>query len=149
MYLYYLSEICTIYIHSHAIIGLISSIIGEAQQWIVIRCWKYRASCVTTTWLQSILNFWYRNSWKTNLYDYHVVPRLCIGDVKITSRIWWPSSVTKGKSPPIGPACPEVGLLHTLKLASQVLHQGPWKALMYSHIIYLAYYSEIFKYHIK
>jgi hypothetical protein len=31
----------------------------------------------------------------------------------MTSRTLWPSLVTKGKSPPSGPACPMDGLLHT------------------------------------
>lgn len=41
------------------------------------------------------------------------LPSLCIGEVKMTSRTLWPSLVSKGKSPPSGPACPIDGLLHT------------------------------------
>lgn len=40
-------------------------------------------------------------------------PRLGIGDVKMTSRTWWPSLVTNGKSPPRGPASPIDALLQT------------------------------------
>jgi hypothetical protein len=43
------------------------------------------------------------------------LPKLRTGDAKITSRTWYLSVVTNGKSPPRGPALPNCGLLHTLK----------------------------------
>eukprot|EP00268_Persea_americana_P014280 TRINITY_DN1632_c0_g1_i14.p1 TRINITY_DN1632_c0_g1~~TRINITY_DN1632_c0_g1_i14.p1 ORF type:complete len:106 (+),score=12.60 TRINITY_DN1632_c0_g1_i14:719-1036(+) len=39
-----------------------------------------------------------------------------MGDVNMTSSTLCPSLVTRGKSPPVGPACPIVGLLQTLKV---------------------------------
>lgn len=48
-----------------------------------------------------------------DFFLFNHIPKSSIGDVKMTSRMWCPSLVTKGKSPPYGPAGPEVGLLHT------------------------------------
>lgn len=44
------------------------------------------------------------------------VPRSKMGDVNMTSSTLCPSLVTSGKSPPVGPACPVVGLLQTWKV---------------------------------
>ena len=47
-----------------------------------------------------------------------------MGSSKMRSRTKWPFSVTNGKSPPIGPALPEVGRRHTWRDSGG----GGWEA---------------------
>lgn len=42
----------------------------------------------------------------------------------MTSRTLWPSLVTSGKSPPLGPAIPIDGLLHTFRSDKRKISLG-------------------------